>query len=164
MRRSPDGRVVRAVVRAFGASSEPADHAAKHEGVKRVDAVPVGEPEQSGRMEGRRLADPGAVIASLDLELEPRTPRELHFGDEAKPSIGLERFDTPPVEGIADPQSIGIPSTPAQSDAAKKQIEQAAELPETVEGIPTRFAPDATNGRERRGGRRVDVDHARVDQ
>jgi hypothetical protein len=67
------------------------------------------------RVEERSLFNPGTVDVGKDLELQPRSSRELHLGPQAQEMGWLERLDAPEIHGLADAELAGVAATPSHA-------------------------------------------------
>ena len=85
--------------------------------MQRIHEVPVSQAREAhGVVEGG-LADHGASLGGLDLELEPRTSRQLHLRVQSQQPARLVRLDAPEVERVADVQLLGTRTPAAPSSA-----------------------------------------------
>jgi hypothetical protein len=72
------------------------------------ECVPVGETSPSYWVENRGLPDRGQQAIPGDLELKPRSPRQLHLRDKPQPAIRLDCLDAPEVNSVADMKQYGM--------------------------------------------------------
>src|SRR5437763_939852 len=84
-----------------GRAAEPAQHCAEDPVVDRVEQVPVHAAEVAGWVEDGRLADLGAAIVVLDVELEPEASGKLHLGCQEQSTPVVQALHPPKVDCIA---------------------------------------------------------------
>ena len=143
---------------------DSAQHAGEQPRVEREEPVPVGHPEDAGRLEDRRLANRAARSILRDLELKPGAARELHFRAKSQQPVGFDRLDPPEVDGRPDGELLGITPAAAEAYPAAEQVENAAYVPERVTEVPPGLSADTPDGSECRSGSDGDMDRAGVDQ
>src|SRR5690242_1315844 len=70
---------------------DPAQHPAEDHLMDRAEEIPVDEPDVSGGVEHRGLAQVrSTVLIRVYLELQPQPPWDLHLGHEAQDAVSLE--------------------------------------------------------------------------
>src|SRR5581483_8142777 len=131
--------------------------------VQRVERIPVCEPDHPARIKDRRLANMRAVMPRRDFELQPEPTGDLHLGSEPEQSSGLETLDAPEVDGVADLQVDVIAPTAPQAHAAAGRVEQTAEQPEPVRGVPAGRSADPLDRNEGLTGPPIDSNRAAED-
>ena len=157
---TPVGRLgVLAALHALGGAHDASLHAPEDQGVERRDDVPVGVAGEPVREEDRALPVDRAVLGGGDPQLEPREARRLHLRAQAQQPlargqrglVGVETrdplvdalLDTPPVQGVADLERVGVPAAPAQPDTADEPVHHPAGPPAQRERVPAALAADA---------------------
>ena len=93
------------------------------------ERVPVRESGKSHRIERGRLAQLAAVAARRDLELEPRTARQLHLGGQSEACAGHNLLHAPEVERIANTERPSFRSAATHADTAEQQVDRATQPP-----------------------------------
>ena len=132
--------------------------------MQRPDGVPVGQSEEPGRVEDRRLADRRACPVPLDQELQPGAARQLHLRRQPQAAVRLEDLDPPAVEGVPHRERVRVAPAPPHPHAAGRQVQKAPQLPQPGAVVPARAPADPADGREGRGRRAVHPRGAGVDE
>ena len=118
--------------------------------MERVKSVPVREPREPPRIEDSRLSNEAAGAVRLHFELKPCAARYLHLRPQTQRTIGIDRLDSPEVDGVSGDQVLGIPATAANADAPGQEVEEPSRFPEPVSPVPAGVTADATDRREGR--------------
>jgi hypothetical protein len=151
------GAGIRASLRRDG-SGDPAKHAPENELMDGAPEIPVREPDVSGRVKHGGLADASASIRlSVDLELQPQSPRNLHLRRQTKQPGGFEALDAPEIDRVADPEVLGITPPTPEPDTPAERVEHATHRPEPTGRIPSGPPPDTLNRLERGRDRGIDA-------
>ncbi len=140
------------------------EHPVEDEMVQGVDDVPVGQSEETGRIENGGLADSGGFIVSFHFELQPCTSGQFHLGQKPQAPARFEYLHPPAIEGIAHREGIRVAPASTHSHAAGEQVEETAQFPQPVGIIPARISTDARNGFEGRSRRAIHSRSAGVDE
>jgi hypothetical protein len=95
--------------------------------MQRINTVPVGEAEQAPRIVDGCLSNHRSARAiRSDFKFKPGPSRDFHLRLEEQSLLGLDRFDAPAIESVADSQILGITPSAANPDASDKQVEKTA--------------------------------------
>ena len=99
-------------------------------------------PRMPRRNESGTLHDLGPAAGDgTGPPLDPRIAGQLHLRVEPE-QVGLDRVDSPEVEGLAHEDLVGMPPTPPQSDAADELVDRPPDDPERFEAVPPAFTAD----------------------
>ncbi len=98
------------------------------------------------------------------LVLEPRSTGHLHLGEETHGAVWLDGLYPPPVDGVADPELIGIGTPAPHPHATHQKVEKSPDAPQRLVGVPARRSPDPADRRETRLWRHRDTTGSRIDQ
>ena len=118
--------------------------------MERCHRDPVEASGEPSGMEQRALGDDTAVGGRIrgDGPLQPGLTGKSHLRSEAQQAGRVERLDPPEIEGIADPQFVGMPTTPAHADSTHESVEHTTCRPEEIAGEPAALASDPADRRE----------------
>ena len=136
----------------FGTLTYRPDESREDEAVEGQEGVPVQVPEETVRVEERSLLDPSAIYVGKDLELQPRSSRELHLGPQANQMRWLERLDPPEVYGLADTELARVAATPPHAHPAEHPVDEPPKLPQSVAGGPSGITAERAHDVEHRFG------------
>jgi hypothetical protein len=106
---------------------DPPEHPLENQLMNGRPEIPVHQADISGRVEYGRLTNPRPACGiTVDLELQPKAPGDLHLRGQTKTPGRLELLDAPKVDCVAHSEIEWVAPSAAQSNPAAKRVEHAA--------------------------------------
>jgi hypothetical protein len=126
-------------------SDDAVQHAREYDLMQWINKVPIRKSRQADRIEHSGLPNLRSASRRLSFEFEPRSAGQTHLGQDSQTTVWLKGFYSPAIDGVADADMVSIAATAAKPDAADQQVEQSAQLPQTIGVIPSSVASDLPN-------------------
>ena len=93
----------------------------------------------------------------------PAKPKNAHLRPQSQEPLPVEVLDPPPVEVIADGESVRIASATAETDTAEQSVELPAKSPQQRVRVPAVLTAYGLDDAPESIGRHIDPDGALID-
>lgn len=90
--------------------------------MKRPDGVAVTQSKQSDRVEYGRLSDLASAVFSRYCELQSGMTRKSHFRVQTQFALGVNFFDSPAIQRVADVEFHRMTPTTSEPGTADQHI------------------------------------------
>src|SRR5678815_3042816 len=91
-------------------SRDSSQHTGEHQPVQWEEHIPIAKTSPSHWVEDCSLPDRGRQSIARNLELKPGSSGQLHFRYEPQAAVGLDHFNAPEVNSVADVEQRGMPA------------------------------------------------------
>ena len=105
-------------------SADAAEHAGEDELMQGIQRVPIRQPKQADGIKDRSLPHDRGTVFFGNFKFQPSSARYFHFRLQPQQAILFKRFDSPEVQGIADPNLLIVSPAATNTHTPDQQVQE----------------------------------------